>query len=473
MTVPTAELQKIAPSAIIELFELELNIPQHGDDNVYRFHAGTNLKDNGDIIWNGSTYQRFPVQADGFEYSGNGQLPRPKIRIANVFSTISALLLTLPDGLEGAKVTRIRTLARYLDAVNFPGNVNPLGTPDPTAEFPREIYYVDRKTTENRELVEFELAAAFDLAGVRAPKRQCISNMCQWEYRGPECGYTGTAYFNENDQAVGSSSLDVCGKRLSSCELRFAQVRRVGSVTSGSNILTLDVATNFNPGDPVTGFGLPVNTAVLSVSGNQVTVNKNATATTRVNGVAGTVQSNFSQLVVSSATGIFPGMIVTGNYLQPNTQITAVAGTTLTLSTAVDFTQFLTVAGTSQDVNIPFRFRSKFSTNFIYFPSAVVFEIGQYVSSSVLPLSERAIITGKKAVNNFGPPGATTSYNVAAISVAYTYTRGHTRPTWTFYNAGSAPSATYSFAVTDETYTFRSDAVIPYGSFPGVGTFFT
>ena len=52
---------------------------------------------------------------------------------------------------------------------------NPLGTPDPTAEFKRQVYTVDRKSTENREVVEFELAGAIDMAGVRAPKRQCTS----------------------------------------------------------------------------------------------------------------------------------------------------------------------------------------------------------------------------------------------------------------------------------------------------------
>ena len=32
---------------------------------------------------------------------------------------------------------------------------------------------MDRKATENREIVQFELAAALDMAGIRAPKRQC------------------------------------------------------------------------------------------------------------------------------------------------------------------------------------------------------------------------------------------------------------------------------------------------------------
>ena len=50
---------------------------------------------------------------------------------------------------------------------------NPYGTPDPTAEYPQEIYKIDRKSTESRDIVQFELAAPFDLAGVRSPKRIC------------------------------------------------------------------------------------------------------------------------------------------------------------------------------------------------------------------------------------------------------------------------------------------------------------
>ena len=123
-----------------------------------------------------------PIQATGFAYQ-RGQLPRPKLSVSNALGTITAILLnvnkvTAGNDLSAATVTRIRTLARYLDAVNFPPDedgvqVNPLGTPDPTAEFPREIYKIDRKSAENRNLVEFELAAVFDLIGVRAPQRQC------------------------------------------------------------------------------------------------------------------------------------------------------------------------------------------------------------------------------------------------------------------------------------------------------------
>lgn len=207
MAVPVSDLQAVAPSAVIELFELELNTTQHGISETYRFHGGTNLNSNGELVWAGNSYLRFPIEADEFEYSGNGQLPRPKLRASNILGTITAILLSLPDGLEGAKVTRIRTLARYIDGANFPGGTNPFGAPDPTAEFPREIYYIDRKVVETRDVVEFELAASFDLAGVRAPKRQCIANICQWVYKSAECSYSG--------------ALQTCTKTLADCKAHF------------------------------------------------------------------------------------------------------------------------------------------------------------------------------------------------------------------------------------------------------------
>ena len=178
------EISNINPSAIIELFTLELKEGLHyatgnltGLDTIYRFHAGSNLNSNAEIVWAGNTYQRFPLIAEGFAYQ-RGQLPRPKLIVSNALGTITAILdLIKPNDLTGATITRIRTLARFLDAVNFPGNSNPLGTPDPLAEFPREIYAIDRKANENREVVEFELAAAFDLIGVKAPKRQCTRSL--------------------------------------------------------------------------------------------------------------------------------------------------------------------------------------------------------------------------------------------------------------------------------------------------------
>jgi len=217
MTTPqtiTSEIQKLAPSAIVDLFILDLT---ELGGSVYRFHAGTNNL-RQDIVWQANTYTAFPVQATGFEYNGNGQLPRPKFVAANLTGVLSLLAITYAD-LIGAKVTRKRTLKKYLDAVNFTGGVNP--DADPTAEFPDEIYYVDRKSAETRDVVEFELSASFDVQGVKLPRRQIIQNVCPWRYKGTECGYAGTNYFDVNDNAVGSVAQDVCGKRLESCQLRF------------------------------------------------------------------------------------------------------------------------------------------------------------------------------------------------------------------------------------------------------------
>mgnify|MGYP001419486284 FL=1 len=177
-----SDIQKVNPSAIIELFTLTLDSTLHGATTVYRFHAGTNLDANGKIVWAGNDYLRFPVEATGFAYK-KGQLPRPVLTVSNMGSlSISAILLTVNqttpgNDLTGAKVVRIRTMAKFLDAANFSGATNPFGTPDNTAEFPQEIYYIDRKSAENREIVSWELAAVFDLAGIRSPKRQCTRSL--------------------------------------------------------------------------------------------------------------------------------------------------------------------------------------------------------------------------------------------------------------------------------------------------------
>ena len=176
-----SDLQPINPSAIIELFTLKLDNTLHGATTVYRFHAGSNMNLNGKIVWAGNEYLRFPIQISGFAFQ-NGQIPRPKLVVSNALGTISAILLTVNEtttgnDLTGATVTRIRTLAKFLDAANFSGATNPFGTPDPTAEFPQEIYYIDRKKAENREVVSWELAAVFDLAGIRSPKRQCTRSL--------------------------------------------------------------------------------------------------------------------------------------------------------------------------------------------------------------------------------------------------------------------------------------------------------
>ena len=319
MANPISETQSINPGSLIELFELTTDAALHGSATTYRFHAGTNEINNGNIIWDGNTYIAIPMEADGFKYA-NGQLPRPTLTISNVTNVITAILLnvnqvTPGNDLTGAIVKRRTTLARFLDAANFDpvvtttststtiadpsqaqtivyvvtvvqdanganvfaidgvqrpvitmkrgstyifnqshssnvnhplriksdangqqtttntgtlgtdatvtyqpaypsapndlryycqthgngmGNTitmtnpntiqqittststsqtNPYGTPDPTAEYPQEIYKIDRKSAENRAVVQFELAASFDLANIRIPLRVCTKEL--------------------------------------------------------------------------------------------------------------------------------------------------------------------------------------------------------------------------------------------------------------------------------------------------------
>ena len=319
MANPVSETQAINPGSLIELFELTTDAALHGSATTYRFHAGTNEINNGNIIWDGNTYIAIPLEADGFKYA-NGQLPRPTLTISNVTNVITAILLnvnqvTPGNDLTGAVVKRRTTLARFLDAANFDpvattttstqtvadpsdaetvtytvtvvqdsysnnvfaingvqkpvitmkrgstyifnqshssnvshplriksdaggiqttvnagtlgtdatvtytpaypgapndlryyclthgnnmGNTitmnnpntiqqttsststsqsNPYGTPDPTAEYPQEIYKIDRKSAENRAVVQFELAASFDLANIRIPLRVCTKEL--------------------------------------------------------------------------------------------------------------------------------------------------------------------------------------------------------------------------------------------------------------------------------------------------------
>ena len=145
-----------------------------------------------------------PIQAEGFEYRGGakGSLPRPTMRVSNLFNTITAILnevniTTAGNDLAGAKLTRIRTLARFLNYRSFgteeyieaadgtdlvmENNVTiqleekqDPSNPDDTQRFPDEVYFIDRKVIENRQVCEFELASVFDLQGIRIPKRQCL-----------------------------------------------------------------------------------------------------------------------------------------------------------------------------------------------------------------------------------------------------------------------------------------------------------
>ena len=149
--------------------------------------------------------------AAGYEKNTTGQIAQPSLTVANVLGTFTQVISSLDD-LVGAKVTRRRTLGKYLD-----------GQPeaDSTQEFPLDVFFIERKTAENALTITWQLASVLDLEGLLLPKRIITQNYCQWKYRSSECGYTGGPVAESDDTPTSNPLLDVCGKRVQSCQLRF------------------------------------------------------------------------------------------------------------------------------------------------------------------------------------------------------------------------------------------------------------
>lgn len=202
------DLQKLSHSGIISLYTLDLTAIGGG---VFRF-CNLNESDGSDVSFGGIAYTAIPIEAEGFEVNSSGQIPTPILRISNVFGVITGLIGQYED-IVGAKLTRRRTLVKHLD-----GQPNANGN----AHFPDDIWYVERKTAEDKTQVEFQLSSSLDLDGVELPLRLMIQDTCLWTYREDGCGYGGTQYFDEFDVPT-SAENDRCGKRLTSCRLRFGQ----------------------------------------------------------------------------------------------------------------------------------------------------------------------------------------------------------------------------------------------------------
>lgn len=196
--------------APVELFDLDLS-PITGNSND-KFYFTNQLKpDETKIVWQGRTYEPLPIASTGYERNTTGQIPQPTLTVANVFGTFTQVIAAYDD-LVGAKVTRRRTLGKYLDG-------SP--TADPTQEFPLDIYYIERKTAESALTITWQLASVLDLEGLQLPRRIITQNYCQWKYRSAECGYVGGAVARVDDTLTNDLAQDVCGKRVGSCQLRF------------------------------------------------------------------------------------------------------------------------------------------------------------------------------------------------------------------------------------------------------------
>jgi lambda family phage minor tail protein L len=183
-----AEAFSFTPSALIDLWKVD-GTPI-GLETIFYFCNGSNTNFQP-VTYNGVNHVPFPILVEGMESDGKGVLTRPRITLSNVNGFVSALLLE-HNQLVGAIVTRTRVFARFLDASNFPTPTPNWVTPDTSAFYEPEVFYVNRKLTENPQIVSFELASVLDVQNVKLPRRQILANTCQWKYRDTNsCNYTG------------------------------------------------------------------------------------------------------------------------------------------------------------------------------------------------------------------------------------------------------------------------------------------
>lgn len=212
----SGEMQRALSAAeqdvLLDLWELDLR-PLGGA--VHRFCNQANEKSEP-VVWKGQAYDPYPIQAEGFELTGQGAGNRPKITVANVFGFVTGAAAQYGQ-LIGAAVVRRQVLARFLDAVNFQAG-NPQA--DPSQEVVGK-YLIERMASMTAEAAVFELAAPSEADGSVIPARIMLANICPFAYRGEECGYTGRPVADRFDMRTDDPAKDDCSKGLLGCQARF------------------------------------------------------------------------------------------------------------------------------------------------------------------------------------------------------------------------------------------------------------
>lgn len=222
MTTPLAHhYQQPDVGELVLLYALDLS-PLGG--GILRFTENTIISGTTrtTVKFNGNIYYPLDVDSSGWEVSGEGKMPRPKIKYNNTELTLLNYINTYDD-LIGAIVYKIRTFGKFLDGQP---------TADPTM-CQIEKWFIERKTAQNKSFVEFELASAMDLEGKKVPARVFIRNTCPRPYRYYsggvwkqadltfKCPYDTATYFLNDGTPTADPYKDRCGKRLSDCEKRF------------------------------------------------------------------------------------------------------------------------------------------------------------------------------------------------------------------------------------------------------------
>lgn len=220
MSALNAEVQKLEPSAILSLFTLDATVI---GGPVLRFlPAGSS---GMPVTYDGKEYLPVDVEFKGLETAGMAAPSRPTISITANNDVIQALVATWGD-LNGCKLWRIRTFARFID-----------GEPeaDPTAFFGPDLFEIDRKVSDTPTEVTWELASTFDQEGVQLPRRVMVRGTCMWRYRRwdavslefdysrAQCPYTGDIFYDNNNNVVTDPAKDRPARNLACCKTRFGE----------------------------------------------------------------------------------------------------------------------------------------------------------------------------------------------------------------------------------------------------------
>lgn len=215
------QLQELNVGNILRFYTLEIpNVATplrfHCNGVTETYNPATDTLDqSNEMSWLGQVYTLVGIKTDGMVVSGDGSVNSPTLTVANrIGDTDMALsaLCRMYNNLSGAKLTmHLTSLESYTNGTN---------------QYKTQIWWVAHKNSETPSAIEFALDMPANFNKKKIPTR-VIDDLCAWakrgQYRGEDCGYTGTRYFDENGNPVASISLDSCGGTCADCELRFGK----------------------------------------------------------------------------------------------------------------------------------------------------------------------------------------------------------------------------------------------------------
>lgn len=202
--------QSLEPGDLVQLYIIDLS--PIGVNEQWPFCP------TGNCTFRGISFVKADVEAEGFEWSGQGTAPQPRLRMTNATRLISAEL-TAHEDLIGARLTRFRTYKQFLDDG---------ASPNPDAMFSPDHYVFEQLSGENKFQVEWVLSAAMDQQGRMIPGRVIVRDFCLWRYRiwnpttgafddsKAQCPYKGTASFDAKGNPT-TPDKDRPGRTLATC----------------------------------------------------------------------------------------------------------------------------------------------------------------------------------------------------------------------------------------------------------------